>query len=257
MARKIAFMLFSLLVIFSSSAVAKGADPIDSLISLNQQMIQSAKDGNLQSVEKTFSQFKTVWKKEEPAIKKENISSYSKMNSNIAMISLSLINKDTKKVQAALSELGSHLETYRQAVTLKDAAGGSSRLTLSAYIQSLKETKQLIKSSQTAEAQVKIDQLVTNWLAVEGDVVSQSKAAYTTSEENLALMKAEAENRPDQAIKHIDEMIQLLEPIASSSYSWLDAALIPVREGMEALLVIGALLTMTKKARVTRSSVWT
>ncbi|MCR9039941.1 FTR1 family protein [Bacillus sp. L381] len=256
MARKIAFMLFSLLVIFSSSAVAKGADPIGSLISLNQQMIQSAKDGNLQSVEKTFSQFKTVWKKEEPAIKKENISSYSKMNSNIAMISLSLINKDTKKVQAALSELGSHLETYRQAVTLKDAAGGSSRLTLSAYIQSLKETKQLIKSSQTAEAQAKIDQLVTNWLAVEGDVVSQSKTAYTISEENLALMKAEAENRPDQAIKHIDEMIQLLEPIASSSYSWLDAALIPVREGMEALLVIGALLTMTKKARVTRSSAW-
>ncbi|KXZ22841.1 iron transporter [Bacillus nakamurai] len=256
MARKIAFMLFSLLVIFSSSAVAKGADPIASLINLNQQMIQSAKDGDIHSVEKTFSQFKTVWKKEEPNIKKENTSSYSKMNSNIAMISLSLINKDTNKVEAELSDLASHLETYRQAVTLKDAANGNSRLSLSAYIQSLKETKQLIKSRQTAEASAKIDQLVTNWLAVEGDVVSQSKTAYTTSEENLALMKAEAEMHPDQAIKHIDEMIQLLEPIASSSYSWWDAALIPVREGMEALLVIGALLTMTKKARVTHSTAW-
>lgn len=86
--------------------------------------------------------------------------------------------------------------------------------------------------------------------------MSQSKEAYTTSEENLALMKAEIGSHPEKVSKQIDEMIQLLEPIASSSYSWWDAALIPIREGMEALLVIGALLTMTKKARVTRSSTW-
>lgn len=78
--------------------------------------------------------------------------------------------------------------------------------------------------------------------------MSQSKEAYTTSEENLALMKAEIGSHPEKVSKQIDEMIQLLEPIASSSYSWWDAALIPVREGMEALLVIGALLTMTKSA---------
>lgn len=69
-------------------------------------------------------------------------------------------------------------------------------------------------------------------------------------------MKAEIGSHPEKVSKQIDEMIQLLEPIASSSYSWWDAALIPIREGMEALLVIGALLTMTKKARVTRSSAW-
>lgn len=97
------------------------------------------------------------------------------------------------------------------------------------------------------EASSAIDNLVTSWLAVEGDVVSQSKEAYTTSEENLALMKAEIGSHPEKVSKQIDEMIQLLEPIASSSYSWWDAALIPIREGMEALLVIGALLTMTKK----------
>lgn len=106
------------------------------------------------------------------------------------------------------------------------------------------------------EASSAIDNLVTSWLAVEGDVVSQSKEAYTTSEENLALMKAEIGSHPEKVSKQIDEMIQLLEPIASSSYSWWDAALIPIREGMEALLVIGALLTMTKKAWVTRSSAW-
>ncbi|UQZ43425.1 ferrous ion permease EfeU [Bacillus subtilis] len=242
-------------MVFGSAAHAED-DPIAALIQLNKQMIKSVKDGDMDSAQQTFETFKAKWKKEEPSIKKENLSSHSEMDANIAMISLSFINQDARKLKTQLEELASHLETYQQAVVLKKTSSGQSRASLTAYIQSLKDTKQFIEKKQLDEASSAIDNLVTSWLAVEGDVVSQSKEAYTTSEENLALMKAEIGSHPEKVSKQIDEMIQLLEPIASSSYSWWDAALIPVREGMEALLVIGALLTMTKKARVTRSSTW-
>ncbi|PKJ59753.1 MULTISPECIES: ferrous ion permease EfeU [Bacillus] len=255
MARGLALILFSLLMVFGFAAHAED-DPIAALIQLNKQMIKSVKDGDMDSAQQTFETFKAKWKKEEPSIKKENLSSHSEMDANIAMISLSFINQDTGKLKTQLEELSSHLETYQQAVVLKKTSSGQSRASLTAYIQSLKDTKQFIEKKQLDEASSAIDNLVTSWLAVEGDVVSQSKEAYTTSEENLALMKAEIGNHPEKVSKQIDEMIQLLEPIASSSYSWWDAALIPIREGMEALLVIGALLTMTKKARVTRSSTW-
>ncbi|WP_368651074.1 ferrous ion permease EfeU [Bacillus inaquosorum] len=255
MARGLALILFSLLMVFGSAAHAED-DPIAALIQLNKQMIESVKDGDIDSAQQTFETFKAKWKKEEPSIKKENLSSHSKMDSNIAMISLSFINQDADKLKTQLEELSSHLETYQQAVVLKKTSSGQSRASLTAYIQSLKDTKQLIQKNQLDQASSAIDNLITSWLAVEGDVVSQSKEAYTTSEENLALMKAETDSHPEKVSKQIDEMIQLLEPIASSSYSWWDAALIPIREGMEALLVIGALLTMTKKARVTRSSTW-
>ncbi|MCY8492359.1 ferrous ion permease EfeU [Bacillus inaquosorum] len=255
MARGLALILFSLLMVFGSAAHAED-DPIAALIQLNKQMIKSVKDGDIDSAQQTFETFKAKWKKEEPSIKKENLSSHSKMDSNIAMISLSFINQDADKLKTQLEELSSHLETYQQAVVLKKTSSGQSRASLTAYIQSLKDTKQLIQKNQLDQASSAIDNLITSWLAVEGDVVSQSKEAYTTSEENLALMKAEIDSHPEKVSMQIDEMIQLLEPIASSSYSWWDAALIPIREGMEALLVIGALLTMTKKARVTRSSTW-
>ncbi|MCY7899738.1 ferrous ion permease EfeU [Bacillus inaquosorum] len=255
MARGLALILFSLLMVFGSAAHAED-DPIAALIQLNKQMIESVKDGDIDSAQQTFETFKAKWKKEEPSIKKENLSSHSKMDSNIAMISLSFINQDADKLKTQLEELSSHLETYQQAVVLKKTSSGQSRASLTAYIQSLKDTKQLIQKKQLDQASSAIDNLITSWLAVEGDVVSQSKEAYTTSEENLALIKAEIDSHPEKVSKQIDEMIQLLEPIASSSYSWWDAALIPIREGMEALLVIGALLTMTKKARVTRSSTW-
>ncbi|WP_425671678.1 ferrous ion permease EfeU [Bacillus subtilis] len=255
MARGLALILFSLLMVFGFAAHAED-DPIAALIQLNKQMIKSVQDGDIDSAQQTFETFKAKWKKEEPSIKKENLSSHSEMDANIAMISLSFINKDAGKLKTQLEELSSHLETYQQAVVLQKTSSGQSRASLTAYIQSLKDTKQFIEKKQLDEASSAIDNLVTSWLAVEGDVVSQSKEAYTTSEENLALMKAEIGSHPEKVSKQIDEMIQLLEPIASSSYSWWDAALIPIREGMEALLVIGALLTMTKKARVTRSSTW-
>lgn len=255
MTRGLALILFSLLMVFGFAAHAED-DPIAALIQLNKQMIKSVQDGDIDSAQQTFETFKAKWKKEEPSIKKENLSSHSEMDANIAMISLSFINKDADKLKTQLEELSSHLETYQQAVVLKMTTSGQSRASLTAYIHSLKDTKQLIEKKQLDEASSAIDNLVTSWLAVEGDVVSQSKEAYTTSEENLALMKAEIGSHPEKVSKQIDEMIQLLEPIASSSYSWWDAALIPIREGMEALLVIGALLTMTKKARVTRSSAW-
>lgn len=255
MTRGLALILFSLLMVFGSAAHAED-DPIAALIQLNKQMIESVKGGDMDSAQQTFETFKAKWKKEEPSIKKENLSSHSKMDSNIAMISLSFINQDADKLKTQLEELSSHLETYQQAVVLKKTSSGQSRASLTAYIQSLKDIKQLIEKKQLDEASSAIDNLITSWLAVEGDVVSQSKEAYTRSEENLALMKAEIGSHPEKVSKQIDEMIQLLEPIASSSYSWWDAALIPIREGMEALLVIGALLTMTKKARVTRSSAW-
>lgn len=255
MTRGLALILFTLLMVFGSAAHAED-NPVDALIQLNKQMIKSLKDRDMDSAQQTFETFKAKWKKEAPSIKKENLSSYSKMNSNIAMISLSFLNQDAAKLKTQLEELSSHLETYQQAVVLKKTSSGQSRASLTAYIQSLKDTKQLIEKTQLNEASSAIDNLITSWLAVEGDVVSQSKEAYTTSEEHLALMKAEIGSHPEKVSKQIDEMIQLLEPIASSSYSWWDAALIPIREGMEALLVIGALLTMTKKARVTRSSAW-
>ncbi|MBU2659577.1 ferrous ion permease EfeU [Bacillus cabrialesii] len=255
MTRGLALILFSLLMVFGSAAHAE-EDSIAALIQLNKQMIKSVEEGDIDSAQQTFETFKAKWKKEEPSIKKENLTSHSKMDSNIAMISLSFINQDADKLKTQLEELSSHLETYQQAVVLKKTSSGQSRASLTAYIQSLKDTKQLIEKNQLDEASSAIDNLITSWLAVEGDVVSQSKEAYTTSEENLALMKAEIGSHPEKVSKQIDEMIQLLEPIASSSYSWWDAALIPIREGMEALLVIGALLTMTKKARVTRSSAW-
>lgn len=146
MARGLALILFSLLMVVGFAAHAED-DPIAALIQLNKQMIKSVTDGDMDSAQQTFETFKAKWKKEEPSIKKENLSSHSEMDANIAMISLSFIN-NADKLKTQLEELSSHLETYQQAVVLKKTSSGQSRASLTAYIHSLKDTKQLIEKKQ-------------------------------------------------------------------------------------------------------------
>ena len=51
-------------------------------------------------------------------------------------------------------------------------------------------------------------------------------------------------------------MITDLEPLQKDSFGIWDAALIPIREGVEALLVVGALLTIVKKSNVPKGRRW-
>ncbi|WKB37399.1 FTR1 family protein [Terrilactibacillus sp. S3-3] len=97
-----------------------------------------------------------------------------------------------------------------------------------------------------------------DWLSVEGDVVSQSQSVYTESEKDLVMIDAYLAKPKDRAkaLPMISAMIANLKPLASNNYSIWDAALIPIREGMEALLVIGALLTFSKKANSKKAKRW-
>ncbi|MNN15800.1 Ferrous iron permease EfeU precursor [compost metagenome] len=61
----------------------------------------------------------------------------------------------------------------------------------------------------------------------------------------------------DNATKILDNMITYLTPLAQkTSYTYWDAAMIPIREGLEALLVVGALLAFAKKSNVDKGGHW-
>lgn len=80
-------------------------------------------------------------------------------------------------------------------------------------------------------------------------MVSQSQAAYDNTERDLMLLDAYI-NDPAKQAKTADVlggMTDELKPFADVTYTWFDAALIPFREGLEALLIIATLLTYTKK----------
>lgn len=129
---------------------------------------------------------------------------------------------------------------------------------LPAYIEKLGEAKQSMQDGDWEKAAAQVKQLKKDWMSVEGDVVSQSHGVYEKSEKSLGMMDGylSSPSSREKALPVIDEMIDNLQPLASANYGVWDAALIPIREGLEAVLVIGALLTFAKKAGSRKAKVW-
>jgi high-affinity iron transporter len=116
----------------------------------------------------------------------------------------------------------------------------------------LNEAKQALDQGNAAKAKDDIEQFRESWLDIEGIVLSQSATAYGDAERDMVLTYAYLTNDPpktEEAKQSIEAMVNYLQPLAAkTAYNMLDAVTILLREGLEALLVIVALLAYLKKS---------
>ncbi|SFB41554.1 high-affinity iron transporter [Cohnella sp. OV330] len=204
--------------------------------------------GDSDAAAQDLAAIKKWWAKDKNDVKQQSLDLALEIDGQIAALSLAM-------VSGKLDEASSQAGNLRFSVTnLRDGAfadnDGNSRMTLSTYILKLREAGDLAKHQQWDEAGLSVKQLQQQWLSVEGDVVSQSQRVYNDTERDLVMLDGYLSN-PDQrelAAPIIDRLVEGLAPLADAQYSWWDAALIPIREGMEGLLVVGALLMYAKRA---------
>ncbi|MDQ0199921.1 FTR1 family iron permease [Neobacillus ginsengisoli] len=131
-------------------------------------------------------------------------------------------------------------------------------ITLSDFIQMLQTTKEKVQNHDKQSALSDISNVRESWLSIEGTVVAQSATLYNNSERDMVTVNAMISAGNDkEAAQLLDKMIGYLTPLASkTSYTIWDAAMIPIREGLEALLIVGALLAFVKKSNEGKGKVW-
>lgn len=211
-------------------------------------LIQDLNGGNADLAKQEFSAVKKWWTADKNDVKQRSLDLALEIDSQIAAISLAMLSQDLEQAAAQASNL-------RFSVTnLIDGAftdnDGKSGMTLSTFILKLRGAADQAKKQRWDEARGEVKVLQQQWLAVEGDVVSQSQSVYNDSERDLVLLDGylSSSDKREEAGPIFDRMIDSLAPLADARYSWWDAALIPIREGIEALLVVGALLMYAKRA---------
>ena len=155
-----------------------------------------------------------------------------------------------------------------KAVNEKVASGGYPKesvskqedISLDDFILLLQQTKKEVSDQHQTQALESIKKASDSWLSVEGVVVAQSASVYSDAERDLATINAMLSANPpdyDKANKIINNMVGYLTPLASKSeYTYWDAAMILLREGLEALLVVIALLSFVKKSGSEKGKVW-
>jgi high-affinity iron transporter len=239
-------------------AASQGVENLTKAEKYVDQAITDVQQGNLSTAQKVYQKFNDTWLEIEDTVKEDSGQAYSDIELNMGQVQYAFMQNKQQNIIKALQGLQSVDMKYIHGGYTKVGAFKKQNITLSDFIVMLEQTKEQVQSHDKASALSSITKVRESWLSVEGNVVAQSATVYNNSERDMVTVNAMITAGNDQgASQLLDKMIGYLKPLATKAgYTIWDAAMIPIREGLEALLVVGALLAFVKKSNAGKGKVW-
>ncbi len=208
--------------------------------------------GNKVNIEEAYSIFLKKWTKNERVVREQNMAAYGQIETQMSFMRISLAGDELE--QTVLNEQSESLNK-----TIQDFFAGkventdiSGDYSLSTLTDLLDDSKASIGNEKYDEAADTLKEFITIWPAVEGEVRTKNASLYTDIESGIPLLVSDlSRDEVDASVisKKIDSFKQQINFIQQdTTYSFWDSALILLREGLEALLIISALIAFLKKA---------
>ncbi|WP_315793901.1 FTR1 family protein [Paenibacillus sp. BIC5C1] len=231
-----------------------------------RQSLNAMEQGDWTQAELAYKRIVTAWKGTEAPIRQDHFGVYSQLEKDISLVRIAMQAEPRKEVQATerMQELVTLLTDY-SAGTLKegeveDTSASSEASSLSDLLKLLEQIEKQIQAGDATSAAAGLERFIVAWPLVEGQVQISSPASYTAIENEMAEASGYVVSNPPNTVKAsevVTRMINRLEPLtATTSYTAWDAALILLREGLEAILVLSALLAYAKKSGENAARRW-
>lgn len=256
----IVLLTIGLIVHNPTFAAGNSKDDIRKAEEFVDKAIEYTSSGNLPEAQKSYDQFNKTWIEIEGGIKQDSTTAYRDIEANMGKVVYAFTLKKPDQVLQALNDLKAVNEKVASGGYPKESVSKQKDITLDDFILLLQQTKKEVNDQHQKQALDSIKTASDSWLSVEGVVVAQSASVYSDAERDLATIQAMLTANPpdyDKADKTINNMIGYLTPLASKSeYTYWDAAMILLREGLEALLVVIALLSFVNKSESAKGKVW-
>ncbi|MFJ7183017.1 FTR1 family iron permease [Lysinibacillus xylanilyticus] len=208
--------------------------------------------GDITTIDAAYKDFNAKWKKIERPVREQSIAMYGQIETQMAFIRISLASEkpDVALMQSQYAELKQTIEDFVAGNdTAKVVEGEYSLATLVAYID---EANDFIDVGDYKAASDKIRDFIKIWPSVEIDISTRNGSLYTKIESDMPIIVGDLlkSNVDAKAIKSkLDTFRTEIELIqGDSDYTLWDAALILLREGLEALLIIMALASFLEKS---------
>ncbi|MFK5706800.1 FTR1 family iron permease [Lysinibacillus boronitolerans] len=216
--------------------------------------------GDSEAIDEAYKDFNSKWKKVERPVREQSIAMYGQIETQMAFlrIAISAEEPDFALMKTQFAELQKTIEDF---VAGKETAevveGNYSLATLLAYID---EAQDLIDAGDYQAASNKVREFITIWPRVEIEISTRNGSLYTKIESDMPIIASDLlkSNVDQQAItKQLNTFRTEIELIqGDSDYTIWDAALILLREGLEALLIILALVSFLEKSGQKKMRKW-
>ncbi|MCJ8013878.1 FTR1 family protein [Paenibacillus sp. KQZ6P-2] len=248
----------------SGAGAISGQEAASKLIPFANESLAAIESKDWAKAKSSFQKIVNAWPKSETPIRSDNFAVYGQLETQISRVRIALQADPVREEQASqeMNKLLTILTDYQNGKVQQSAEADSSSYSLSDLLGILETARQQTESGQSDQAADSMNQFIAAWPAVEGEVRVSSPALYTKVENQMSEVSGYLLSTPPrnkEALALIEEMQNSLTPIAGGhSYTAWDAALVILREGLEAILIISALLSYLKRSGNTqgRKYIW-
>lgn len=249
------------------SPQVRAGGPEDDLADANsivQRALTAARVGDFTTAKQEYTRYENTWFNIEDGIRAKSHEAYRAIEKDMTDVSRALAANPVNREQMvnALVALDREQQLFIKGLppTSSDSpssGGASTTPTMSAVINRLRNAQTALGQGNYAAAAEQVRAFQTGWLDVEGEVKTRSADDYRQTETDMALAETlSAQGSPDAAAV-ISRMITRLEPYRQAgSYGIFDASIILLREGLEALLVLVALLAFLQRSGNKQAQGW-
>lgn len=217
-----------------------------------EQFENALATGDLEQIEAAYNTFNTKWNQNERPVRDLSTAMYGEIETQMAFIRMSIASEtaDITTIQEQYATLKQKIEDFIAGKETAQAVEGD--YSLETLVQYIDEAIKHIGEKNYADAAASIQQFIIIWPQVEQEVSTRNGSLYTKIESDMpmiasSLMKSNVDaEHITQNLKQFKTEIELLK--ADTNYSFWDSAMILLREGLEALLIIVALAAFLKKS---------
>lgn len=210
---------------------------------------------NVEAMKEEYKKYNNLWTRNEWVIRDKDVAYYGKVETAMSFLrgSMEVEPFDYNVTISNFNDLKKSIEDFIEGKTI--ATSVNKNTTLKDAIKILEEGLEAFKNGDKSTGQLKLKEFIVIWPTVEGDVSTRNSALYTKveSETPIIMVKGGEKEYQNKLQNLITELLQIN---TKAEYNFLDAMWILLREGVEALLIVLALVSSLKAAKLTKGLVW-
>ena len=220
-----------------------------------QQVVTENKlSPDIEQLKQQYRLFNGIWTKNERLVRDVDMAYYGKIETALAPLRVAIETEplDYQRIESNTAKIAAQFDDF---VSGKKAEAVTTNYQLNDGINLLREGLQAFEQQDNATAQEKLTTFIEIWPSIEGEVSTRNGSLYSKVESQVPVILAKgSEAKYQTELKKI--ITQLAEINPAAGYSALDAMLILLREGLEALLVVMALVSALRVANRPQGYKW-
>ncbi|KXT74567.1 Ferrous iron transport permease EfeU [Streptococcus sp. DD10] len=209
---------------------------------------------NLDQTKEAYKKMNSTWTINEGVVRDSSTGHYGKVETAISFLRSAIETEPTdfEAIQTSFDDLKTAIDNFVKGTKVEET---STDLTLQDGIKLLKEALSQFQSGENKKASANMKEFITIWPTIEGAVSTTNPSLYTRVESDSPVIMVKGAEKEYQ--DKLESLITDLSAIdTSASYNAFDAMLILLREGVEALLIVMALVTTLKATKLKKGLKW-